>query len=382
MFGNDEDRRLSMLTARLTYQLSGYNVNSDLVDPQCLTVFSNLISKTVQLYFCHGNEDVISFEDGGLTRLGSGYRTLGLGDDAEAKRRYYYSVANVNMSHAHLITLASCKSSGLGKTESTSIAGKLYNNAADMVVGWYGDVRTDQLLTWLDNYHNALSKGYLVKDAIKDANNHLYVMFSGVQDNSFFYHVEEGLSAQEISELPKTNSKDERKLLDLSDKNTTIDEAKDIIISKNNDFNENNYEKEIVDGFYSYSEEKGYAEKENGYVNYYMKLGDFITNSGYVVTLDNNNNVEKIYDSTTTRASKLLHIDNKDNFKIEESDRQYYIDLAKSNVKNNEAIIGEKIVFFYDINKDEKKVYVTLNFDDTYAKSIETYTYSYDKKSK
>ncbi|MFG6318544.1 MAG: hypothetical protein K1W33_01575, partial [Clostridia bacterium] len=134
--------------------------------------------------------------------------------------------------------------------------------------------------------------------------------------------------------------------------------------------------------FYSYSEEKGYAEKENGYVNYYMKLGDFITNSGYVVTLDNNNNVEKIYDSTTTRASKLLHIDNKDNFKIEESDRQYYIDLAKSNVKNNEAIIGEKIVFFYDINKDEKKVYVTLNFDDTYAKSIETYTYSYDKKSK
>ncbi|MBR3696963.1 MAG: hypothetical protein IKM97_01630 [Clostridia bacterium] len=62
-FSNITDIESSMATAILSYFWRGYMGNS-VSNPSTTLLTSNVMSRQVQLFFCHGNHELIAFESG------------------------------------------------------------------------------------------------------------------------------------------------------------------------------------------------------------------------------------------------------------------------------------------------------------------------------
>lgn len=67
-YTNADEVENSMLTARLAYQLRGYTVNGK-QDPTAGIFLSNVVSRDVQLYFCHGDDKSIAFQSGSRNNI-------------------------------------------------------------------------------------------------------------------------------------------------------------------------------------------------------------------------------------------------------------------------------------------------------------------------
>ena len=117
---------------------------------------------------------------------------------------------------------------------------------------------------------------------------------------------------------------------------------------------------------------------ENSYISYKFKIGDFITNYGYSVVVDGNENVQQIVDFTNKNYSynQLNSMKQLKSNLVSSNDTTVYLERAKQNITNRDDILEEEIEFFYDIEKNEKKAIVTLKIkDDILGYKLESYVY-------
>ncbi len=194
-------------------------------------------------------------------------------------------------------------------------------NGADMIVGWYSDVTTPSLVNWLEHYHTALSNGYTVSNAMQYANNQLYVFGSGVHECHLYANNAGTLSTDELEALNiKTSGKIKKNNFNLDNiNNRNVDNIENIIRLNDSNFDENNYKKEIVQGM-SMCNSDGVIKHVSSYINYYLKIGDYVTNSGYTVSLDENGNIQNITNNTLPQAtSKMQTILSNDNLKTHDT---------------------------------------------------------------
>lgn len=354
----------SMQKAKNTYDSKGYDT-SILINPSPLTVLSNSISSKVQLYCCHGNTGLLEFPNGGIC-LGPTFTS--------SNGKEFYSIDNVDFSGAKLITLAACRTAGAESSSSSSIASQLVTKGAQMTIGWYGEVNPFSLPDWLDNFHKELDNGYDPLVAVNKANGEYY--FNGNVRNTLF-------SYRSISTLSEGNtieiSEAQKNILKSDIKEKLSEEQIELKIKENNlSFDTNSYEKTYSEGVYTFNAETNEMKHINSYLDYTLKIGDYLTNSGYTVVINNDGTVEQIIDNTIKSANQLnkMSISEK-NYRVEEKDAMYYISQAKQNITNQSDIINEEIKFYYDLETNKKTAVVTLKVADEVT-DFKLYSYDFE----
>lgn len=396
IYDNIADLNNLLPLATNTYNQKGYITTIHQPLPASL-LFSNYVANNVQLYFAHGgyadatdiksnktytNESFILFPSkySALTTAPSGtYKVF----DPKNNNKYIgrfeaCSINDIDVSNVRLITLGVCKSAGNGNIQFNSLAAKMWMNGADMIVGWYSDVTTPSLVNWLEHYHTALSNGYTVSNAMQYANNQLYVFGSGVHECHLYANNAGALSTDELEALNiKTSGKIKKNNFNLDNiNNRNVDNVENIIRLNDSNFDENNYKKEIVQGM-SMCNSDGVIRHVSSYINYYLKIGDYVTNSGYTVSLDENGNIQNITNNTlpqvTSKMQNILINDNLKTHNTNEANLQKYIEQAKINIADITTIKNEDAFYFYDLIENKKYVCIELTLSDS-----STMVYTYD----
>lgn len=96
------------------------------------------------------------------------------------------------------------------------------------------------------------------------------------------------------------------------------------------------------------------------YIDLSYKIGDFVTDSGYVIILDGETgNFLRISDDT-----KKITIDYDINdFLMTKEDHEYYLEKAKSEISKPQDIQKEEVIYFYYIEENKKYALVTITMN-------------------
>lgn len=364
--GFETEGDVAMANAKNAYDDLGYFSTITKDPSSSLRILSNLLTHSVQLYCCHGNTGLIEFIPGGLT-IGPSF-TNSAGQE-------FHSIDNINLSHIKLITLAACYTAGDGSNNyNNTIAYNMALQGAQMVLGWHSEVNPYSLPDWLDNYHYYLMIGNNPLDAGNLANSNHSYLNPNVKNFTMFYSSLTPLSINELSTLSTKSHLNNIKSINLT-KYSDLDKSEidNILKDYNHNFSINNYEKAISTNSYSYNIKQSQSNSYS-YIDYIYKIGDYLTNSSYVITLDSSEKIHKIVDNTIDLP--IQQNKNIDSFIVSEELKQYYLTLAENKSKNNN-IINKTIQFYYNINTQEKSAIITLSFkDENQNIKNEVYTYA------
>lgn len=352
--GWESEMATTLDVARLCYQHRGYKV-FQLKDPEPLTLLSNLTSSRVQLFYCHGGTDFVQFPTCGIW-LGESNQVV--------NGREFYPAKNVDWRNKKLVTLAACKTAGNGSPDSFAIAQQIAELGAQATIGWYSKIWTFSSCDWLDNFHDRIYKGYSPLDSVAYANSKIYA-FPTIKDNTISYRTLSALSEDSIMSQAEFNSDDN--LLAVNEIGTlNVSQSENLIKKNNSDFDINQYEKQVSEGLYVYNVETGETKKLYGYVDYNLKVGDFISNSGYTVVLDENDNILQIVDNTVDIQNEISR-KSSNYYSISNLDDNYYLEKARSQLSDQDVILNEDIVFGYDVNTNKKYAYVNLEVQHSFG---------------
>lgn len=367
-----------MSIAKMTYEFHKYPTFS-VTDPALLVVLSNAVGANVQLYFCHGDQTLITFEEGGLTTKSSGTIPIVFPGTNEKKYLDFYSTSIVNWSNKKLVTLATCYSAGKDEFSRESIAHQIAELGSQMVVGWTSQFSSLSGPDWLNTYHDKLTKGATVLEAMEEANKKFYV-YGNVKNSHLSYNSITSISQENklLSATTDIVKKEENNNI-LSEKEKgkfKESQVENIIKSNDINFNIDNYEKRVLDGLYICDVATGIVQKEESYIDYVYKIGDFITDSAYTVVLDKDNNIKEINDYTKEIPTTIsINSNNTDGFSISDEVSNFYLNKAKSNIEKKDDIEKEEIIFYYDIEKNKRYAYVDIVLNNSYTTDNLHYEY-------
>lgn len=357
-----------------TYNDCGYVANSK-KDPSALVILSNAISSKVQLYFAHGyaSSDRIIFPNGGLINIEGGATISG---------NTYYGLDMVDWTTKKLVTVSTCYSAGSEVVQYLdSFAAEICRLGCEMTVGWYTAIPGFYGPEWLGRYHDKLRIGDNVLDAIlyaNEMNEPIVADYGSYKNVKVFSHTGSTTSIIENNSRQNLSGGKNNLIVTLAnDKVYTKKELEKCLEKIDLNFDINNYHIVEKEGVYVCNIETGIEKKVAGYIDANVKVGDFITNLGYTVVLDEKDNIKAVYDYGVKNAIErnVINNDSKD-FVINRSIKENFIKKAKDN-HLNEKIIKEDIMFFYNVDENRKEVIVLLKIQD---KDLNVYnkTYTYE----
>lgn len=372
--GDVTEVNTSMMTAKLAYQFMGYSTVS-YTDPTDTALFSNILTRNVQLYFADGDITKVVFQNGGITTGETGTVGIRFEKDSPEIELPFYSIYDLNWNDKKLITLATCKSAGESQPSTSSLTYQIANEGAQMTVGWYGTVNNESLPNWLNYYHERLAEGDNPYDAVNYANSKFYV-YPSVRNTYVVYNALTSLSIEEISELKLVDDKDTLISNNILSQNEAakynFSQIEEILMEKNPDFNINNYQIKESNTSYSTNLKDNKIKEDYTYIDYVYKIGDFITNSAYTVILDSNDKILSINDNTIKKDDNVDVFLLSDNFTVSDSQRTHNIQKAQNNYDDKSIIEDTEVIFYYDLNTRTKYAIVTI---ETETGVYETYKY-------
>lgn len=364
------------------YDSCGYTGTRRLLDPSYLTLLSNLAAE-VQFFATHGNVDNVTFNKSGIR----------VGTEATYGELEYIGTNNISTwaNNTILVTYAGCYTAGDTNLDTNSITYVTAVKGAEATLGFKDEIFPSSLENWADRYNTKLANGYGVLDAADYASSFIYV-YDSVKDYHVVHHGDANVkignyhtstaslnTANSLEELSRniTLSKGEKNLV------ATDNNIVSLLKSKDNSFNENNYEIVRRTGGSTNVNTGNTAEIE--YIDVKLKIGDFITNAGYTIKVDNEK-ITKVFDNNIDKEAQEIALKNKNEFlikdnisisKLEELEKKAVKEV--NNTSKNENIIVENKVsdtrYFYDIETGKKYVYMSVRTENHKDGSV---GYAYD----
>lgn len=335
------DSRAVVQEVKDGYKQAKYNDNLQIyIDPLEGQLRNSLYSK-IQFFALHGNFNNLHNKNSGIWT----------GDESIVSP---YGVKLMSFKEAkaiwdlntRFITFFSCLSAGDGNVNKDSIA---YRTVAETrvkaAVGFLGNISTAVDQQWTERYMNKLTNGYGIYDAVKEANNHIYIQ-DGITNNCIIYTTgNENMKLFESSNASSLSTKEENVIKvnrKLNSKEDFLNELNKI----DENFDIDNYEIRERNGCVLKNVDTG-EETIIKYIDYQLKIGDFYTNAGYTFEIENDL-VSNIYNNNIEKTKKIaLQCNN-----YEEIDEVIYLD----NVKN-------KKMYYYDIENEKKYLILENNKD-------------------
>lgn len=359
---NDIDTTVHINNAADHYDFGGYTNTRRLIDPSYTLLFSNLAAQ-VQFFATHGNVDNILFRNSGI-RVGS-TKTYG--------QLEYIGTNDVSLweNNTYLVTYAGCNTAGNGGLDENSITYVTAVKGAEAVVGFKDIIYTSSLENWADRYNKKLAAGNGVLDAVEYANKFIYV-YDSVKDCHIVHHGNANVkigsyhSNNSISDEPMNIDNPETILSSVNNIKATDTNIISAIKQKNQNFNENDYEitKRTCGNTNVLTEET----VETEYIDFQLKIGDFYTNAGYTVKV-NNGIIDEIYDNNVDIDKQEIAINNKEEYIINNT-VDFNIDNIKDkainqikdkyssdiNIKNEIS----NVKYYYDIKNNKKYILLSV----------------------
>lgn len=321
------------------------------------------LESNVVLLSTHANDTIMTFPSTALKIGNSG--NFQIGD----KTMDMVGVNSVNWSKVDLVILGGCNT---GST-SEGITAQIYKKGASAVIGFRDEVLMSSLRDWCRNFFKMLN-GRDLKTSIQYANSQFYEDTRVTKtrlyckDNIF---IGSSKNANNLKENTNLNKLDEQKKY-YPDKDimfytqNDISSVSDFLKTKNKNFNISNYDIKINDSFYNDEIVKTI------YLEY--KIGDFYTNSGYTVILENNK-IKEVVDNSIELNLNEEEIEELEQYKLSEEKLLEYKNKAKNEIlSKNDILISEdeqSIKLIYDIKENKK--YISIIYK---VKSKETFDYN------
>lgn len=368
-------------SAKSVYEQMGFIVNNN-INPNHSTLISKLqynrkkLESDIVLLTTHGSCNFMDFKEGGLITGGS----------TQAKNEYntyIYATGTeeFNWKKTTLVLLIGCKT---GDENPVTVNGQklpnlvqdIYNKGAGEVIGFKEEIRAKDIEKWVNSFNQRLQEGKtfltcisntLAQSYIDDCIKNIY--FLG--DSTLFFNSNGYATLNTQINEQKFNS--DIKYYSESD------------IKNINDFMIENYNKFNLNDYYVSINIANINEKEYPIIDYKYKIGEFITNTGYVVLI-RENKIFDIIDNTNLNLT-TEQIDELKNFSVNniEDIEKIKKDNIKELEKDSNIVKVEKnsqqIQLKYDADENKKYVEIStkvqrkIENQENYEESIEKKMY-------
>lgn len=353
------------------YRGLGYNVISQ--DNPTVTQFWESLYADVQILDGHGDWDRFWSKNVGIV----------IGDGRSIDGTHYFGTNDIHWKYdTDLVVYCACKTA---EDLENGLARKTMEAGAENVIGWLEAVYSDDMAYWINSFSAIVATGIGIYDAASKANSKTYPgddrNDESIRKNAVFNH---GNANMKLGKF-KTNSvslktenneenistsvlEDERNILRHSKETLKFDNIEqiiDIIKEYDSTFKKEDYTINQTDGMVTINGVTG-EKTQQQVIDLHLKLGDFYTNAGYVVIM-NEGIIEAIYDNTLPLKDKAKKLSDK-SFIVNDSIKKKsnnYIELAKKDVMKQ---VEEESVAEYNIKEQRQNYYFDVETGKKYAR--------------
>lgn len=347
--------------AKNIYNSCGYNT-SKVIDPDKNTLKNGLLSKVVFIS-CHGNWDHIQFKNQGFS--------LGKENIDSVTKVNFIGLEDISInnwkSNVKLISYIACYSaanSKVNKKPEESLTYKTAERGAEIALGFTNEINSFEAIDWTKKYNEKLRDGYTVIDAARYASSGIYI-HGGIKDYYVVYRSDSDLKITYKNTKANNNQINtipiEKNLKNTQNLDNTVSE---IIKKQYSDFDLKNYEikkhNAVIENISNNSKDK------IEYIDYILKIGDFITDAGYTIEIKNGE-ISALYDNNIDFKKQIEEINNVERFKVDNLEiknklkdeaniqiKEKYSDNQNVNIDDNE------LIYYYDIREDKKYLIVNV----------------------
>lgn len=280
-----------------------------------------------------------------------------------------------------LITYVSCNSGGeYGIWSNQSITHySVAIGGANVAVGFNKIIYLDSAEQWSRNYNMWLASGYGISDAVDYANSINYdnnnvhstlLVYDGIVDpnmkiGKYATDTTAFIEDDSIESSYLINNYRSRNLIDTNIDIKEIKNLKNSIVSLIS-----NYDEDFVDGDYEIFENETCIinalngdEEKTKYITAVLKIGDFYTDSAYVLKVKDSN-IEAIYDNTLEKELVESAINSNNLRTTSINNTEEIINVCKNSyVESSDENISIKendVKYYYDIINNKKYIEVPI----------------------
>lgn len=317
------EKAFAIINAEDTYTSLGYSTTTRENPPE-IFLFSNLASADILLELGHGDTQSFRFANMGVK----------VGEPAERYGKPHISIDSFDWTQRKLVILASCNSSGNHSTSYNTIAGQIALEGSDVVIGWYEQISAFDSPNWLNSFHNKISNGYNPLEAASYACEQSYAD-NGIKCTSVFYDDLTSLRTNRSNNIQTENYKD-----------FTINNVEQSIKEIDPTIDFNNYQKSNLNELVFINNQTKEQQKIQ-FLDYNLKIGKFILNSGYTIVIENDK-IQKVIDN-------IADIDYE---KISEKLMNSNIELQCQKILNTKKNIKD-IKYYYLVESNQPCIEIT-----------------------
>lgn len=333
------------------YDLCGYNTIR-LMDPS-YELLEKQLNARVQFYSGHGSVNNIQFSNSGIW-------TLEGNESKDGKNFIQVDKVEKWKNNTILVTYMACNTAGVNVQDNSSISYRTVNEGqAETSIGFLKEIVPESAEQWAKNFSNKLAEGTGVYDAANYANTFIY-KYSDVKKFALTYW-----NDKNVSIVDKKNKSVEKSRNIIDSNNCKKDNIEDFIKENDENFDLKNYEVITTDGGIAVNAQNGKITNNSKYIDYIFKIGDFYTEAGYTIELENDN-VTHIYDNNIDLKKQYELLQNLKAFeitidenKIEEYENNSIRKVEEKYHKNGIDTITEN-KYFYDIKTGKKYLIVVV----------------------
>lgn len=261
-----------------------------------------------------------------------------------------------------LITYMGCKTAGDGVIDVNSLTALTASAGVEVVVGFKDNFNIPSGENWSKRYHNHLADGYGVLDSLLEANDHIYIN-PNVKSGHIWHHGNENMTITlNNNKNKKVSTSKSKNILSMEKQNVLASDISSIVTNISDyypNFNVNNYE--MIRNTTTVSNINTKETFEIEYIDFVLKVGDFVTNAGFTIQsmdnkvikiIDNNIDITKQEDALKTpekftKDVSSMKLDMMKNAVISEIEGKYQNAIVEGDVEYK---------YYYDIETDKKYI--------------------------
>lgn len=383
-------------TARDYYYYLGYNVKCVTAPTVGVMLDSHNIRSNLLFFSGHGNSQCMVFRyKDSLNQVSKTGVYWERNYDSPAD--YHYVGIKGKMRLVDLAIFAGCETA----SGDDNLAKRACLNGAKVSIGWKKKVTAwpiDTQEDWLERFNRELAKGQSISDALREADDYIYLPFSDVKEwTAYYWDYNKFYSPGSLAPLKATEERLNSDYIEpeMMQKNLLSSYQGNVLIQQSDIAAETAAVIQTVEPCFhteDYSVHIYEHGSESTTIDFVRVIGGFETVSGYTARVEGNrivsirDNTKALSKTAETRAIQIsdrLGLSQQTEMRKETPDQPEIVTnalrLAQEQTQSSpdKEMVGQRYCYYYDIDQDKPYilVYTDYLFDGTGTMGVDLYLY-------